>query len=649
MTYAELEYELLTDTPAFVGSMRWSAAHELATAARAGSPEAVGVLARALETTFDRRVRKIATKALRSLPEGPAVDALCAHWGASRHPALEALLVERCLVARKPPELRVLSALKADRLDLLAEPGVHFVAPLVEAASDADTEIAQRATGMLGRLTSAEAREALCRLAVTSSERALTIASKADYIAQDPATRSAFLVLNGRWEAYDAVDIDGVYLHAAYEAASPNVRRRIAACARRAGRTEWVQVAVGGRERRRLAEMTRAEWQDVIALLARPERAAEAWRLAQEAPPLWARALLLAIGDAAALPKCDHEDFARLRVLAELCGEGEISFWACTRHLATLRGHVDPVLCLAVTPDGSMLASGSEGNTIRLWRLPDGECAATLRGHENQVGTLAVTPDGSLLASGSYDKTIRLWRLPGGECLATLQPKHTVFALAVTPDGSLLASANGYGTIRLWRLPEGKRVAKLRGHEDRVASLAVTPDGSLLASASYDKTIRLWRLPGGECVATLRGHENRVGCLAVTPDGSLLASASEDNTIRLWRLPEGECVATLRGHEDSVLTLAITPDGSLLASASGDKTIVLWGSEFAALTAAPVAALVRDHDRLLTLPQREYMPRSGRVWLDFILALIDRHRRFDIEVEASAHVEVGEFDIEIEV
>ena len=211
-----------------------------------------------------------------------------------------------------------------------------------------------------------------------------------------------------------------------------------------------MQVAVGGRQRLRLAQMTRSEWQDVIALLADPARARAAWRLAQEAPPLWGRELLLGIG-AAALPECDREDFARLRALAGPCGEGEVPFSACTSCAATLQGHEDSVTSLAVTPDGSLLASGSEDNTIRLWHLPDGECAATLRGPGLFVYSLAVTPDGSLLASGSWGGTIRLWRLPDGECVATLP-----------------------------------------GHEDRVTSLAVTPDGSLLSSGSLDGTCLLY-------------------------------------------------------------------------------------------------------------------------------------------------------------
>jgi len=553
----------MVDPSLFGDEVRRLAAQALAAD---GSAKAIRLLTDVACWSDDESARAAACTALRSLPEGFATDTLCNWWASSRHPTLEALLVEGGLVARQPAELRVLSALKANRLELLDARNAHIAVALVLASSDADAEIARRATDVLG-MTRVEAQEALCRMAVESGDqRALAIAARAGSLPKDPLLRVALLALSGRWEDCETFDFDGVHLRGAYGAASPELRRRLAASAREAGCTEWVQVAVGGRQRRRLADMTRDEWHDVVALLADPVRANEAWRLAQEAPPFWGRALLLGIGDGSALSECNREDVAHLRALAVLCGEGEIPFSGSASSLATLRGHEDSVTSLAVTPGGGLLASGSSDKTIGLWRLPGGECAATLRGHENSVTSLAVTPDGRLLASGSEDNTIRLWRLPDGECVATL-----------------------------------------RGHESGVTSLTVTSDGSLLASGGSDNSIRVWRLPDCECVATLGGHEDPVCSLAVTPDGRLLASGSCDRTIRLWRLPP----------------------------------------PVAALVAAPVAVLASDIDRLLALRGDDRLTERERAWLGFMLALVDHHRRFDIEVVVVDHVEVGKFDIEI--
>ncbi|MCK6460394.1 MAG: hypothetical protein L6Q95_10930, partial [Planctomycetes bacterium] len=59
--------------------------------------------------------------------------------------------------------------------------------------------------------------------------------------------------------------------------------------------------------------------------------------------------------------------------------------------------------------DGSLLASGANDNTIRLWDLERGVERFELRGHENYVYCLAFSPDGRTLASASGDNTVRLW------------------------------------------------------------------------------------------------------------------------------------------------------------------------------------------------------------------------------------------------
>ncbi len=77
--------------------------------------------------------------------------------------------------------------------------------------------------------------------------------------------------------------------------------------------------------------------------------------------------------------------------------------------LRTLEGHTGWVLSVAFSPDGALLASGSNDNTVRLWRVSDGAQLRTLEGHTDEVRSVAFSPDGRLLASGSRDGTVRLW------------------------------------------------------------------------------------------------------------------------------------------------------------------------------------------------------------------------------------------------
>ena len=252
----------------------------------------------------------------------------------------------------------------------------------------------------------------------------------------------------------------------------------------------------------------------------------------------------------------------------------------------TLKGQDGPVMSVAFSPDGQWLASGSVGNTVRLWHAASGREIWSGREHKEGVNAVVFGPKGTWLASASSDSTVRIWDTATGKILQTLtSPRTAVSCVAVNFQKKLLALGSGSGHIDIWDADSLRPRQGFPGHTTPVFSLAFSRDGNKLISCSRDD-VNIWEISQSGTVEESRPvkleirkpkHGQNVGSfVAFCADSSRFFAISPDNTVGVWDSATLERVQAFSGTEHDVMTAADSPDGKWLACADRNGNIGIW-------------------------------------------------------------------------
>jgi WD40 repeat protein len=253
-------------------------------------------------------------------------------------------------------------------------------------------------------------------------------------------------------------------------------------------------------------------------------------------------------------------------------------------------------VCVAFSPQGTLLACGAPGGKVELWDYRSHKRIASLEGHKKDVEALAFTPDGARLISAAYGESVRVWRVEDArlERILITHPYRIPFqdtyythsfwryqpvGLAVSPDGKVLATAENGPAVRLWELPGFRSLGVLQGHADAIGAVAFTRDSQRLITGSLDRDVRLWDVKNLAEVNRLGSHRDVVTAVLVTADGNHVLTGGDDGYVRKWKLPRpDEPPDGLKGSSwfrGLIYSLAFSPDGEILAAGGWAYSIPL--------------------------------------------------------------------------
>ena len=246
--------------------------------------------------------------------------------------------------------------------------------------------------------------------------------------------------------------------------------------------------------------------------------------------------------------------------------------------LGQLIGHTDHVDCVAWSPDGKFIASGSYDNTIRIWDVHARQCIRVLGGHSLGISDLAWNPTGSTLGSASYDKTVRLWNIDTWECKHVLaEHSHAVRCIDWAHNGRFIVSGSSDCKIEIWDGFNGRKFRSYVARNEWINAVAFQPSDALVAIGLGGGDVALYS-PATGSIQSIKASLSYVNSVAWMPHTGHLCSGSGSGSIRLWDIKNPKPVKELKEHRDKILRVRFSPDGRLLASLGQDRQII-WNCQ----------------------------------------------------------------------
>lgn len=269
-------------------------------------------------------------------------------------------------------------------------------------------------------------------------------------------------------------------------------------------------------------------------------------------------------------------------------GDDKVRVWKT----ATGEPHVPPLPhpwkphCFAFVPGTRRLLTGGEDGVVRLWDADTGKQLAEMT-HDADPGdaagrwpytvgvaSVAVSPDGTRMASGGYDRTLCLWSLPDGKLLGrSAKYSDAVISAAISADGRLVYAGTYSGEVSRWDVAGGKALPG-KIHAPRHVTRLLSLSGATVVGLAHTLLIRPY--PNGDVAPfdTLRTLQG-VSRIDASADGTLLAAVA-GRSVRLWDPTRGEPRSPLLMHEGVVSGLALSRSGRHLATADEHGRVRHW-------------------------------------------------------------------------
>ncbi|QHN94309.1 BEACH domain-containing protein B [Arachis hypogaea] len=252
---------------------------------------------------------------------------------------------------------------------------------------------------------------------------------------------------------------------------------------------------------------------------------------------------------------------------------------------------------MQTSSENFLVSCGNWENSFQVISLSDGRMVQSIRQHKDVVSCVAVTSDGSILATGSYDTTVMVWEvfrgkatekrirnnqpeLPRKNYVIVETPCHIlcghddiITCLHVSHELDIVISGSKDGTCIFHTLREGRYIRSLRHPSGSpISKLVVSQRGHIVIYADDDLSLHLYSINGKHLAAT--ESNGRLNAIQLSRCGEFLVGAGDQGQIVVRSMDTLEIVKKYQGIGRVITSLAVTPEECFLAGTKDGSLLV---------------------------------------------------------------------------
>ena len=234
----------------------------------------------------------------------------------------------------------------------------------------------------------------------------------------------------------------------------------------------------------------------------------------------------------------------------------------------------DVINVLAVSPDASWLACGSDNSAIRMIPLKGTDQSFEMKGHKGEIKSLVFSVDSRQLFSAALDGKVFKWEIAARTYTDVTTGVTQITSVDISYNGNYLAGVRSDGTAVVWDPGKMSDSFSIATAGKRIKVVKFNPDKNILALGDAEGNVELWDVIHRKKISEIKAHNGQINDISFNTKFNQMATAGNDKILKIFNVSDPNDLSdppvTLSDNDGIIFVIEFSPDSkTILAGSSG--------------------------------------------------------------------------------